>query len=302
MKEEIKELKRKNIFKLLFWILLILVIMSTVLGIIFQKQLFDLVGYQLKDATEALVDEKDKMSHDNVYIYDVDDKELYDLTAKYIKNPYCGDGLEFGAQVDDSGILFNNKSVTIDDIDDKGAAELIFWTAYDEIINNDQSRRYKNTYDDYITKDEIEKAKKNLFGQESGWDIKKMESYIGKWDDELGVLHFPTGFGGSCDPVAVNTKIVKAQKTGKNIEIFYRRLSQDDQDRFYVYKNGEKQYFNRSDLNLITETGEENNIRRGEIYIISASAWRKGNLYKVTFEQDPQDQKNYIFKSSEILE
>ena len=247
-------------------------------------------------SNQTLVEEKNKISENSVYVYNTDEQELYDLFAKYIPDGFCGDGLEYSAQYTEN-LLLGAKSTTLDTSAKKDIAEAIFWSLANS--ENNLEQKYKDTFDSYFTKTQLESMKVKLFGNDFKYDVSKIGDDLGSamvWDDDLQVLHFPTGWGGTCPTFNINTRIVKAQKTGKNIEVFVRRLGKDEKG-FYKFKAGQKQYLEKDAPG--TTFVEGINL---DLYVLTASDMRKGNLYKVTFEQDPDDSKNFIFKSSEILE
>lgn len=243
-------------------------------------------------SNQTLVEEKDKVAENNTYIYNTDEQELYDLFAKYIHDISCGNGLEFGAQYNEGDPIFMSRSFNLDDMSKADVAWVIFWEA---VYKHESFESYNNEFNAYLSKDELETIKNKLFGKKYNFDVATMHTLADEWnwDSKKEVLYFKSGWGGVCPNPSVNTKIVKAEKTNQNIEIFVRRLGRDNRG-FYKYQNGQKQYFGKELSDYATSNGND--------YVLTVSDWRKGNLYKVTFEQDPDDSKNYIFKSSEILE
>ena len=280
-------------------------------------------------SNQTLVEEKDKVAENNTYIYNTDEQELYDLIAKYDPDGACGSGLEFSQQFDTESFLLSSGSTDLDKVEKKDLAWVIFWNA---VFKHEHLTKYDDTHSS-LTKDELVSMKNELYGKKFNFDVTKMHTLADEWqwDSNKELLYFQGGWGGACPVVFINTKITKAQKTKDKIEIFIRKISQDGKG-LYKYENNKKKYFKASDLKAHVEvsyfdakSGENVNgcwledqgvmctDKNNKPYYASsdyytfdtvffASDWRKGNLYKITFEQDSDNSKNYIFKSSEILE
>ena len=174
-----------------------------------------------------------------------------------------------------SRYFISNKKMTPNDVEDKDISQMVLSYLYKKYPINNAGDTY--------TRDQINEASANLFGSNFSYphgNIDSCPSYT--YDAEAGVYtRGEGGCGWTCGPYMLKTRVVRAQKDDKNLEIYVKVLFPEGEEYFSDYGRTNKIELDRDYENIPYESAEN---------------FAKGGLYKFIFEKEND---YYYFVSSE---